>query len=159
MGGLKNDGDGGANVHFAFQLDAGVVDAGNVLDNSQPQTGAAGGLAPALIHSVEAFEHAGLRILRDADAVILDGQGTMAVRVQEVMSWPCRGAIVADGVVAQILAQLIQLIPVAKHSGTLAQIGQGDEGALRVQFLTFHTILGHVQQIDRFHVGLGHGSR
>ena len=64
------------------------------------------------------------------------------------------GSIVADGVVAQVLAQLIQLIPVAKHSGTLAQIGQGDEGALRVQFLTFHTILGHVQQIDRFHVGL-----
>ena len=66
-------------VHFAFQLDAGVVDAGNVFDNSQPQTGAAGGLAPALIHPVEAFEHAGLRVFRDTDAVILDGQGTMAV--------------------------------------------------------------------------------
>ena len=72
MGGLKNDGDGGTNVHFAFQLDAGVVDAGNVFDNSQPQTGAAGGLAPALIHPVEAFEHAGLRVFRDTDAVILD---------------------------------------------------------------------------------------
>jgi len=47
VGGLKNDGDGGANVHFAFQQDAGVVDAGNVRDNSQPQTGAAGDLAPA----------------------------------------------------------------------------------------------------------------
>ena len=54
------------------------MDAGNVLDNSQPQTGAAGGLAPALIHSVEAFEYAGLRVFRDTDAVILDGQGTMA---------------------------------------------------------------------------------
>ena len=64
------------------------------------------------------------------------------------------GSIVADGVVAQVLAQLIQLIPVAKHSGTLAQIGQGDEGALCVQLLAFHTFLGHVQQIDRFHVGL-----
>ena len=134
---------------------AGVVDAGNVLDNSQPQTGAAGGLAPALIHPVEAFEHAGLRIFRDADAVILDGQGTMAVPGAGGDELDlAAGSIVADGVVAQVLAQLIQLIPVAKYSGALAQIGQGDEGALRVQFLTFHTILGHVQQIDRFHVGL-----
>ena len=55
------------------------------------------------------------------------------------------GSIVADGVVAEVLAQLIQLIPVAKYSGALAQIGQGDEGALCVQLLAFHTILGHVQ--------------
>ena len=126
-----------------------------MLDNSQPQTGAAGGLASALIHPVEAFEHAGLRIFRNADAVILDGQGTMAVPGAggDELDLAAR-AIVADGVVAQVLAQLIQLIPVAKYSGALAQIGQGDEGALCVQFLTFHTILGHVQQIDRFHVGL-----
>ena len=67
------------------------------------------------------------------------------------------GTIVADGVVAQVLAQLIQLVPVAKHSCALAQIGQGDEGALCVQLLAFHTILGYVQQIDHFHVGLGMG--
>lgn len=122
MGGLKNDGDGGANVHFAFQLDAGVVDAGNVLDNSQPQTGAAGGLAPALIHPVEAFEYAGLRVFRDTDAVILDGQGTMAVPGAGGDELDlAAGAIVADGVVAQVLAQLIQLIPVAKYSGALAR--------------------------------------
>ena len=36
---------------------AGVVDAGNMLDNSQPQTGAAGGLAPALIHPVEPLKN------------------------------------------------------------------------------------------------------
>ena len=42
MGSLKNDGDGGTNVHFAFQLDAGVVDAGNVLDDGKPKPGAAG---------------------------------------------------------------------------------------------------------------------
>ena len=35
MGGLKNDGDGGANVHFAFQLDAGVVDAVDALQEEQ----------------------------------------------------------------------------------------------------------------------------
>lgn len=91
----------------------------------------------------------------DTDAVIADGQGA-------IMAVPgaggdeldlAAGSIVADGVVAQVLAQLIQLIPVAKHSGTLTQIGQGDERCA-FSFLTFHTILGHVQQIDRFHVGL-----
>ena len=87
MGGLKNDGDGGANVHFAFQLDAGVVDAGNVLDNSQPQTGAAGGLAPALIHPVEAFEHAGLRVFGIPMPLSLTVRVQWPSRVQEVMSW------------------------------------------------------------------------
>ena len=44
MGGLKDDGDGRADIDLAFQPNAGVVDAGNVLDDGQPQPGAAGGL-------------------------------------------------------------------------------------------------------------------
>ena len=43
-GGRKGDSDGGANVYLTFQLDAGVVDAGNVLDDGKPKPGAAGGL-------------------------------------------------------------------------------------------------------------------
>ena len=44
----EGDRDGRADVHLTFQLDAGPVDEGNVLDDGQPQTGAAGGLAAAL---------------------------------------------------------------------------------------------------------------
>ena len=36
----EGDRDGRADVHLTFQLDAGPVDEGNVLDNGQPQTGA-----------------------------------------------------------------------------------------------------------------------
>ncbi len=49
-----------------------VVQKGNVLDDRKPQSGAAGGLGAALVHAVEPLEHAGLAVLRDADAVILD---------------------------------------------------------------------------------------
>ena len=87
MGNLKDDGDGRADIDLAFQPDAGVVDAGNVLDDGQPQPGAASGLAPALIDPVEALEHAGLGFFRDADAVVLDGQGAVPIRAQAVMSW------------------------------------------------------------------------
>ena len=45
---LKQHGDGRALADLAFQLDAGVVDPGNVLDDGQPQAGAAGGFAPVL---------------------------------------------------------------------------------------------------------------
>ena len=79
MSRLEENGNGRALVHFTFQLDLGVVDAGDVLDDGQTQPGAAGGLAPALIHPVEAFKYAGLRFLGDADAVVLDGQGAVTI--------------------------------------------------------------------------------
>ena len=62
-------------------------------------------------------------------------------------------AVVADGVVAQILAQFIQQRAAAKHRGALAQISQGDIGAAGVQFLALHTLLGNLQKVYRFHYG------
>ena len=35
-GSRESNGNGGANVYLTFQLDAGVVDAGNVLDDGKP---------------------------------------------------------------------------------------------------------------------------
>ena len=63
--------DGGAAADLALQVDAGVVQQGDMLDDGQPQAGAAGGLAAAFIHAVEPLKHAGLAVLGDADAVIL----------------------------------------------------------------------------------------
>ena len=154
MCGLEDHGNGRADVHFAFQLDAGVVDAGNVLDDGQPQTGAAGRLASALVHAVEPFKNAGLGFFWNADAVVLHGQGTVAVpRARGDELNLAAGVIVADGVVAQVLAQLIQQAAAAKDRGTFADVGQGDEGLLRVDLLALDAFLGNVQQIDRLHLG------
>ena len=109
MGRLEENGNGRALVHFAFQLDLGVVDAGDVFDDGQPQPGAAGGLAPALIHPVEAFKYAGLRFLGDADAVVLDGQSAVTIPAAggDDLDFSTR-AIVPDGIVAEVLAQFVQ---------------------------------------------------
>ena len=105
---LKQHGDGRALADLAFQLDAGVVNPGNVLDDGQPQAGAAGGFAPALIHPVKALKHTGLRFFRDADAVVFHGEGAVAVPGAGGNDLDfAAGAVVADGVVAQVLACLL----------------------------------------------------
>ena len=60
-------------------------------------------------------------------------------------------AVVADSVVAQVLAQLIQQRAAAKHRGALAQISQGDIRAAGVQFLAFYALLDNLQKVYRFH--------
>ena len=60
-------------------------------------------------------------------------------------------AVVADGVVAEVLAQLIQQDAAACHRGAFAEVGQGDIGAPGVDLLALHALAGHIQQIDRFH--------
>ena len=62
-------------------------------------------------------------------------------------------AVVADGVIAQVLAQFIQQCAAAQHRDTLAQISQGDIGAAGVQFLALHALLGNLQKVYRFHYG------
>ena len=57
-------------IHLTFQLDACVVDARDMLDDGKAQTGTAGSLAAALIHTIEALKHAGLCFFRDADAAV-----------------------------------------------------------------------------------------
>ena len=76
------------------------MDAGNVLDDSQTQTSAAGGLAAALVHPVEALKDAGLRLLRDADAIVLHGQSAVTVpgAGRDDLDLAA-GTVVADGVV------------------------------------------------------------
>ena len=54
---------------LTLQVDARIVQKGNVLDDRKAQTGAAGRLGAALVHAVEPLKHAGLAVLRDADAI------------------------------------------------------------------------------------------
>ena len=62
-------------------------------------------------------------------------------------------AVVADGIVAQVLAQFIQQRAAAKHRGALAQISQRDIRAPGVQFLAFYAFLDNLQKVYRFHHG------
>ena len=123
-----------------------------MLDDGQPQAGAAGGFAPALIHPVKALKHTGLRFFRDADAVVFHGEGAVAVPGAGGNDLDfAAGAVVADGVVAQVLAQLVQQAAAAQHGSALAQIGEGDKGTLGVDFLPLHALSGDLQQINRLH--------
>ena len=101
MGRLEHDGDGGAHVQLTVQLDAGVVDAGDVLDDGKAEAGAAGGFAAALVHAIEPLKNAGLGFFRDADAVVFHGQGAVAVPGaggDELHL--AAGVVVADGIVS-----------------------------------------------------------
>ena len=67
------------------------------------------------------------------------------------------GPVVADGIIAQVLAQLIQQGTVAVYKSALTQTGQRDISPAGIQLLTLHALLCNAQQIDRFHFGLRAG--
>ena len=67
------------------------------------------------------------------------------------------GPVVANGIITQVLAQLIQQGPVAVYKSTFPQTGQRDISPAGIQLLTLHTLLCNVQQIDRFHFRLRAG--
>ena len=88
-------GDGGADAHGALQRDLGVMALGHVLDDGEPQTGAAGGTAVAFVYPVEPLKDPLLMLrgnadagVADGDAVILQGYGDGAV-----------DPVIADGIV------------------------------------------------------------
>src|SRR5699024_3575748 len=94
---LEGDGDGGAHPGLAVQMDAGAVDAGDLLDDGKAEAGAAGGLAAALVHPVEPLKDAALRLFRDADAVVLHREiGAALPGAARLQQDPAAGAVVAD---------------------------------------------------------------
>ena len=108
-----------------------------MLDDRQSQTGAAGRFAAALIHTVEALKHAGLCFFRNADAIVRHGQGTMAVPIAGSGDLHfSAGPVVADGIITQVLAQLIQQGTVAVYKSTFPQTGQRDISPAGIQLLT-----------------------
>ena len=76
----QGDGKDGALAYLALQLQAAAVEADDVLDNGKTQACAAIFAGPALIHPVEALEHTGLGLLRDADARVGYGNHRLAAR-------------------------------------------------------------------------------
>src|SRR5699024_9140087 len=126
---LEGDGHGGAHPHLAVQADAGVVDAGDLLDDGKPQPGAAGGLAAAFVHPVEALQDAALSLFGDADAVVVPREiGVALPGAAGLQQDPAPGPVVADGVVAQVLTERFQQAGGALDLGALAPEVQGDVG-------------------------------
>lgn len=105
VGSGEGDSNGSAHIHLAFQLDACVVDACDMLDDGKAQTGTAGSLAAALVHTIEALKHAGLCFFRDADAVIGHSQGAVSVAAAGCGDlYLTAGTIITDRIIAQVLA-------------------------------------------------------
>ena len=99
---------------LTLQVDARIVQKCDVLDDRKAQTGAAGRLGAALVHAVEPLKHAGLAVLRDADAVVLDLKvGAAVTAYAAAQLYMAARAVVAYGVVAQVLGQLAQLVAAA----------------------------------------------
>ena len=95
----------GAPVRLTMEGDIPAHFVDQFLRNDQAQTGTAGSLAAALIHTIEALKHAGLCFFRDADAVIGHSQGAVSVAAAGCGDlYLTAGTIIADRIIAQVLA-------------------------------------------------------
>ena len=73
LGQRDAQGERRAEAFLAPHGDRAAVVAGHVLDDGQPEAGAAGAAGPRLVDPVEALEDAGAVLARDADAAVGDG--------------------------------------------------------------------------------------
>ena len=130
------------------------MDAGDLLDDGKPQPGAAGGLAAAFVHPVEPLKDAALGLFGDADAVVLHREiGVALPGAAGLQQDPAPGPVVADGVVAQVLAELFQQAGGALNLGALAPEIQGDVGPTGVHLQALGALPRDDRQVHRLHHG------
>ena len=130
------------------------MDACDLLDDGQAQAGAAGGFAAALVHPVKALKDAALGFLGDADAVVLHRKvGVALPSAAGLQQDPAPRLVVADGVVAQVLAQLFQQAGGAHHLDAVAPAVQGDIGPPGVHLQALGALPGDDGQVHRLHHG------
>src|SRR5699024_4269565 len=120
----EEHGNPGAASLLALQLYLRAVVLGGVLDYGEAEAGAAGGAGVALVHAVEALEHPGAVLGRDAYAVVGDGEGDAAGgsalhRHGDVAAV----AAVLDGVVAEVPDYLPEQAADAEHAAAAAAHG------------------------------------
>ena len=122
----EHDADGRARAGRTLELDAAVVILHGVLDDRQSETRAAGRLGVALIHAVEALEHAALMLRRDADAGIGDGDAAaVGIGGDRHVHAPAV-AVILDGVVAEVIDDLVDQAANAGNDGRLARDADRD---------------------------------
>lgn len=81
----------------------------------KPKACAAGLLRAALVHSVEALKDALLLILWDAYAVVLDRENCLATELVYRHIYGAALIVVADSILAEILNELREKLPVASY--------------------------------------------
>ena len=123
-----------------------------MLDDGKAQAGAAGGLAAAFVHTVEPLKHAGLAVLRDADAVVLDLQPRAVGAGAAAQFHVAAGLVVADGIIAQVGGKLGQQVLAALHGGGLGVVLQRHVGLAGIDRHVLRGLFDQRSQVDRRHL-------
>ena len=93
---------------LAVDVDLGVVVGRSVLDDGQAQAGAAGGPGAGLVHPVEAVEHLGQLVLRDAYAGVGHLQQHLVPVPAHGDKHTAAGEVIFDGIFDEVEAALDQ---------------------------------------------------
>ena len=105
----KGNADFGSHIHHAVQRDFGMVLFRNVFDNGKTQPGAACFFRTAFIHPVKPLKNTALAFHWDANTSVLYGQHCRAVLRPQHYPDAAAQPIVTDGVVKEVINQLLQL--------------------------------------------------
>ena len=145
----EHDTDGRARAGRALKLDAAVVILHSVLDDRQSEARAAGRLGVALIHAVEALEHTRLMLRRDADAGVGDGDAAAAGIGRDRHVHAPAVTVVLDGVVAEVIDDLIDQAADAGQDGRLPRDTDRHVARGRGVVQVLRRLLRHGEQVDR----------
>ena len=104
----------------------------------------------ALVDAVEALEDPALVLGRNADAGIKNRDGGFLLAVFNVNADASAGAVVFDGIVAEIVEHLVQEPAHAEDDAALAVCCDGDGGLVCRRAEIFRDLAGKRQQLHIF---------
>lgn len=116
----------------------------------KPKACAAGLLRAALVYSVEALKDALLLILWDAYAVVLDRENCLATELVYRHIYGAALIVVADSILAEILNELREKLPVASYHTVSAVKIECYFSLLGIHLQIFHAVLDQTVQIKLF---------
>ena len=132
-----------------MKLDCTVMVLHGVLDDGKAEARAAACLRVALVHAVEALEDAALVLRRDADARIGHGDERLAVPFTDAHGHAATLDVVLDGVVAEVIDDLVQKPPYASDGLAPALDGDRDVLLRRRGLEIVRRLLRKREQVDR----------
>lgn len=142
-------GEGGALAGNAVHLHSAVVVEDGVLDDGQPQPGAAGRLGVALVYPVEPLEYAALVLRGDADAGVGHGDHRVAAVAGDGDGDGAAVAVVLDGVVAEVGEYLADETADAGDRCLLAADGDGHVMRLRRRCQRLRCVAAQGEKLHR----------
>ena len=118
-----------------------------MLHDGQTEPRAADGLGAALVHAVKPLENAALAVLRDADAGVAHGENDGAVLRRDGDIDAPAGAVVLDGVVAEIVNDAVEKLRYALHRRAHALERERHVGARGLRLQTVHGVFRDAEKI------------